>query len=485
MLKALRIDSVRGRLTLFYVSVLAVALVIVGALIYVLLARALFVRVDDNLLAGVGIAATSLSNDLEEGQDYEDAARSTVAEQASAAQMLAIYDRKGRLLAESGRDSDLEIPLPQVDGVPDSNALLQTVLERDGDDRHRLAFRRVSLPAAEYIVVAGADLEPIDAEVAFLRRILGYVVPIALVIAALGGSFLARKSLSPVVAMADRARRIGVENLSERLPVANPRDELGHLAETFNELLARLETSLIQQRQFMADASHELRTPVTTTRTAAAVALQQSHRDEADYRDTLKIVEEQAVRLSRVVDDMFTLARADAGNYPVRTTPMYLDEVIDEVVRAARVVAGTKGVSVETHVVASAVFAGDEELIRRMVANLVNNAVRHTPDGTTVRVELDETDSGYAIAVKDQGPGIAPDIRTQIFERFFREDVSRRRSAQDGAGLGLALARWIARAHGGDVVLARSSHSGSTFVISLPPSRNVSTPDVAPQATST
>ena len=468
MLKRLKIESVRGRLTLFYVSVLAVALVIVGALIYVLLARALFVRVDESLLAGVGIAATSLSNDLEEGQDYEDAARSTVAEQASGVQMLAVYDGGGRLIAESGRDGDLEITLPGRDLLPETGDLLQTVLERDGDDRHRLAFRRIHLPPAEYIVVVGADLEPLDEELEFLRGILWYMVPIALLLAAIGGSFLARQSLSPVVAMADRARRIGVENLSERLPVANPRDELGHLAETFNELLGRLEASLVRQRQFMADASHELRTPVTTTRTAAAVALQQAHRDEADYRETLRIVEQQAARLSRVVDDLFTLARADAGSYPMQPTPMYLDEVIDDVVRAARVVAGTRNVVVEATAVPEAAFTGDEELIRRMIANLVDNAVRHTPDGSAVRVELDQTDAGYAIAVKDQGPGVPADIRSQIFERFFRGDAARRSSVHDGAGLGLALTRWIARAHGGDVVVARSSPSGSTFVVSLP-----------------
>jgi len=468
MLKALRIESVRGRLTLYYVSVLAAALVIVGAVIYVLLARALFVRVDENLVAGLGIAATSLSNDLDEGQDYRDAARSTVAEQASAAQMLAVYDDTGGVLAESRRDPDLDIALPPLDALPDRDALLQTVLERDGDDRHRLAWRKVSLPSAEYIVVVGADLDPMDEELAFLRGILGYVMPLALALAASGGWFLARRSLSPVVAMADRARRIGVENLSERLPVANPRDELGHLAETFNELLGRLEASLVQQRQFMADASHELRTPVTTTRTAAAVALQQQHRDETEYRDTLKIVEEQAARLSRVVDDLFTLARADSGSYPVRSTPMYLDEVVDEVVRAARVVAATRNVAVESTVVPSAAFTGDEELIRRMIVNLVDNAVRHTPAASSVRVELDQTDSGFAIAVKDQGAGVPTEIRSQIFERFFRGDMSRRVVAQDGAGLGLALARWIAKAHGGDVVLARSSPSGSTFVISLP-----------------
>ena len=468
MLKTLRIESVRGRLTLFYVSVLAVALVIVGALIYVLLVRALFVRVDESLQAGVSIAATSLSNDLDEGQDYEDAARSTVAEQASGVQMLAVYDGVGRLIAESGRDGDLQITLPSSNVLSDSEDLLATVLERDRDDRHRLAFRRIRLPQAEYIVVVGADLEPMDEELEFLRGILGYVVPIALVIAGIGGSFLARQSLAPVVAMADRARRIGVENLSERLPVANPRDELGRLAGTFNELLGRLESSLLQQRQFMADASHELRTPVTTTRTAAAVALQQDHRDEAEYRETLRIVEQQAARLSRVVDDLFTLARADTGSYPIRPMPMYLDEVVDEVVRAARVVAGTRNVSVESTVVPSAAFTGDEELVRRMIANLVDNAVGHAPDGSAVRVELDETDAGYAIAVKDQGPGIPADIRAQIFERFFRGEASRRSTAQDGAGLGLALARWIARAHGGDVAVARSSPSGSTFVVSLP-----------------
>jgi two-component system, OmpR family, sensor kinase len=268
--------------------------------------------------------------------------------------------------------------------------------------------------------------------------------------------------------MADRARKIGVENLSERLPVARRRDELAHLAETFNELLGRLEASLVQQRQFMADASHELRTPVATTRTAASVALQQEHRDEAEYRETLRIVEQQAVRLSRVVDDMFTLARADAGNYPVRMTPMYLDEVIDEVVRAARVVASTREVAIDPMTVPSATFTGDEDLIRRMLVNLIDNAVRHAPAGSTVRIDLDGTDNGYAIAVRDQGPGIPPEIRPHIFERFFRSDVSRRPDAHDGAGLGLALARWIANVHGGDVVLARSTQAGSTFVITLP-----------------
>jgi two-component system OmpR family sensor kinase len=467
------IETVRARLTLWYVSILAAALIVVAALIYILLARAMFVRVDEAVVAGVQIAITSLANDLKEGENHANAARSTVGELSSTRQMVAIYDGGGRLLAEGGRDSDLDLTLPPLSVIPENAVLFQSVYEIDDDDRHRLGMRRVSMAgAADYVVVLGSPMESLDEELASLRRILASIVPLALIIAGFGGWFLARRSLSPVVLMADRARQIGGENLSERLPVANPRDELGHLAGTFNELLGRLERSLGQQRQFMADASHELRTPVATARTAASVALQQPHRDEYDYRQTLEIVEQQTARLSRVVDDMFTLARADAGNYPIRKVPMYLDEVIEDIVRAARVMASARGVTVDDPLtVRSASFYGDEELIHRMIGNLIDNAIRHAPAGSSVRVDLDRSSSGYVIAVRDQGPGVPDEIRPYIFERFYRGDAARHRgltSSSDGAGLGLALARWIARSHGGDVDLVRSSGSGSTFVIALP-----------------
>jgi heavy metal sensor kinase len=466
----LRIESVRARLTIFYVAVLAIVLLVVGGLIYVLMARVLYTRIDESLLAVMQIAATSLDNDLAEGQDVGDAARSTAAELASRQQMLAIYDGTGQLLAESGRDDDVQIRLPEIDTIPLTDPQLSTITEaRDDDDRHRLAMRRVTLPKhdATYIVVAGGSLEPTDEELEALRDTLAYVVPIALLLAGLGGWFLAHRSLAPVVAMAERARRLGGEDLGGRLPVANPRDELGRLAETFNELLGRLETSMTQQRQFMADASHELRTPITTTRTAANVALQQPHRDEEEYRHALAIIEQQATRLSRIVDDMFTLARADAGNYPVRTQPMYLDEIVDEVASAARILASTRDVQIEFNGSRSASFVGDEELIRRMVMNLLDNAVRHSPSGAVVSVNLHAVESGYAIVVADQGPGIPPENQPHIFERFYRVDASRR-SRDGGAGLGLALVRWVAHLHGGKVILTTSSKTGSTFTVELP-----------------
>jgi heavy metal sensor kinase len=467
-----RAESVRARLTLYYVSALGAALVVVGGLIYLLLARALYARIDDNLDALMQVTGNSLHNDFAEGQLPDDAARSTAAELASRLQMLAIYDGQGTLLAEEQRDADLDIALPPADTIPSDESLLVTVSEAgDADDRHRLAIRRLTIrpSGTEYIVVAGSPLEPTDEELEALRRILLYVVPIALALAGVGGWFLAERSLAPVAAMAERARRIGVSDLSARLPIANPRDELGRLAATFNDLLARLEASLLQQRQFMADASHELRTPVTTTRTAAAVALQQPHRDEQDYRNTLEIIDTQTARLSRIVDDMFTLARADAGNYPVRHEALYLDEILEDLVRAARVIASTRGVRMTVRANEPAPFTGDEELIRRLIGNLVHNAIRHAPDGSSVDVELTARPDRYVIEVTDAGPGIPEEVRPHIFERFYRADTSRtRHTADGGAGLGLALARWIARVHGGDVVLTRSSDAGSTFRATLP-----------------
>jgi heavy metal sensor kinase len=464
-------ESVRARLTLWYVSLLAATLIVSIALIYFLLARALYVRVDDTLRAVVQIAQTSLANDLNEGQDEADAARSTATELASRQTLVAIYDGRGRLLAEAGREDDIAIVLPAVGSIPADDDLLHTIVEADDlDDRHRLAMRHAVIPGfdVDYIIVAGSSLEPTDEELESLRGILAYLVPLALVVAGIGGWFLAGRSLSPVVAMADRARQIGVDNLGERLPVANPRDELGKLAETFNGLLARLEASLVQQRQFMADASHELRTPVTTARTAASVALQQPRRDEGDYRETLDLIEHEMTRLSRIVDDMFTLARADAGSYPVRQTPIYLDEVFDEVVRASRVVATTRHITLTESATRPAPFNGDEDLIRRLMINVLDNAVRYAPASSVIRIALDRDGDRYAITVSDDGPGIPADLQPRIFERFYRVDASRTHHSEGGAGLGLALARWIARVHGGDVTLASSSSLGSTFVITLP-----------------
>jgi two-component system OmpR family sensor kinase len=208
---------------------------------------------------------------------------------------------------------------------------------------------------------------------------------------------------------------------------------------------------------------------VATARTAAGVALQ-ADRTAAEYRESLALIEQETARLSRIVEDMFTLARADAGNYPLRRAPLYLDELVDESVRGSRVLAAAKRVNIDYSCVVGAALTGDEDLLRRLVGNVLGNAIRYAPEGSTVRVTLAEVDGRYEIAVADDGPGVPPEAQPHIFERFYRADASRGRGTlEEGAGLGLALAKWVANAHGGDVVLGSSSASGTVFVITLPP----------------
>jgi signal transduction histidine kinase len=284
------------------------------------------------------------------------------------------------------------------------------------------------------------------------------------------GWFLARKSLAPVVAMSEHARRIGAENLEERLPVANPRDELGRLALTFNELLSRLSAAFSQQRQFMADASHELRTPVSVIQTATSVALDIEHRDESEYRSVISTIDRQVRRLGRIVEDLFRMARADSGRYVLQPRDFYLDELLIETAQAAAVLASPKGISIETPDLSELPYRGDEDLLRQMISNLLDNAIKYTPPGGRIQLGLEARDQDYAISISDSGPGIPAEAQPHIFERFFRVDNAHGADSNGsgGTGLGLSIARWVAEAHRGRLSLKHSDERGSTFVAVLP-----------------
>jgi signal transduction histidine kinase len=265
--------------------------------------------------------------------------------------------------------------------------------------------------------------------------------------------------------MAGEAQRATGSEPGFRLAAPNPVDELGALAASFNGLLTRLDAVLAQQRNFMADASHELRTPVSIARTALEVCLGRPSRSEGEYRDSLKVVAAQMRRLSRVVDDLLTLARADAAGLRVEREPLYLDEVVAEVVSEARVLAAAKGVTLGSAGATDVEARGDERMLRQLFLNLLDNAIRHTPEGGRVEVGLSVVEQGVEVTVSDGGPGIPDADRDRIFERFVRLDG---RHAPEGAGLGLPIARAIAEAHRGSLGLARSGPGGSTFVVRLP-----------------
>lgn len=460
-------NTVRGRLTLWYVSALALILVVFGIAVYAMLSRALHRRVDEALRSTLEITVTSLTNDAEEGQSSQSAAQSTASEITGQQQAMLIFDGDGRLLAAHPQEEGLRVRLPDLGAVPDDEVYIYTA---DGRGQRRTAARKVRIgpTGTPFIILASQSLETVEEELGSLREALYLATPAALLLAGLGGWFLARQGLAPVAAMARSAREIGAGSLGQQLPVANPRDELGQLATAFNELLARLEAAFADQRRFMADASHELRTPLAVMNMAADVTLRKERQEEAEYREALRMMAEQAHRLIRIVDDMFTLARADSGRYPLRKGSLYLDDLLAEVARAGGLLASGKSVTVELHNLPESAFHGDEDLLRRMLLNLVGNAVKFTPSGGSVRLGLERRGDEYLLSVSDTGPGIPAEARAHVFERFYRADKSRTRAQDGGAGLGLPIARWIARAHDGDLELADTDGEGATFLARLP-----------------
>ena len=272
-------------------------------------------------------------------------------------------------------------------------------------------------------------------------------LPIALLLAGGGGFWLASVGLRPITEMARQAAVVpltGVDDLGH----ADRRDELGLLARAFNGLVARLRAALQAPRQFTADASHELRPPVSVLRAAADVALRQDRREESDYRESLGIVRDQARRLSRLVEHMLVLARADAGGYALRPVDLYLNEVVDECGRALRALSTERCVSIRVGSGPDMIFRGDEDLLRQMVLNVLQNAVQHTPAGGSVAIDIEHTAERIAIRVTDSGSGIAPADQTRIFDRFVQLDPARR---AEGTGLGLPIAE--DRRGGGALVL--------------------------------
>ncbi len=468
-------DSVRARLTLWYVGVLALVLVAFSISVYVAVTAILYDSLDTELGATMGETGLSLVHEIEvEKNEEKKAAASILDEHISPRQAAAIFDENGNLVAEETCDGIIHVSLPSIDLVPAAGTELYTLpTTPDGKlDQRRFGVGRIHAAGKSYILVVSQPFDVVRRDLRSLRLTLGLAVLITLALAAFGGWFLARRSLAPVVQMTERARRIDAENLDQRLPVSNPRDELGNLAATFNMLLARLDDAFEQQRRFMADASHELRTPLSVMRTATGVTLDQKTRSDSEYREALTIIDEQSRRLTRVVEDMFLLARADGGRRVLQMSDFYLDKLLGETGRTAEVLASRKGITMEIGKIPQTRYRGDEGLLRQMVLNLLDNAIKHTPSGGVVRIDLERRSTMYAILVSDTGTGIPLKAHAHIFERFYRVDKARSRAEASevggGAGLGLSIAKWTAEAHRGSIELQCSDKTGSTFVAFLP-----------------
>ena len=441
--------SVRARLALWHAGVLTLIICIFSAGIFLFVGARLYADLDTQLAREIGTISRVYREEPEELKDlathwgitlFQIEAGGSIRHQSEA------WEREGLSQAlETG-----------TSGSP---------LSWTGSNGHR--YRVQSISESSDRVAAAIEESPLRDTLWTLAVILAIGIPFAIALAIGGGYFLAGRVLSPVAAMAGRAREITAESLAKRLPVDNARDEFGQLATVFNETLSRLEDAFERLRRFTADASHELRTPLTAMRSVGEVALR-SPLETAAYRDVIGSMLEEVDRLTRLVESLLILTRADSGKFQLTPERLDLGAVAGHVIDQLRILADEKQQKLSLEAPIHVRAMGDAALIRHALMNLIHNAIKYTPNCGAITVEVHAMGSGQAvIEVRDTGPGVPAVHRERIFDRFYRVDASRSRE-EGGVGLGLAIARWAIEANSGRIDLVSDGQNGSSFRVLLP-----------------
>jgi heavy metal sensor kinase len=376
--------------------------------------------------------------------------------------LLEVADADGNWLYRSPQflEANPELRPPDTSGI----SFLTTNLDLN---QYRVALEKVRAGGRSFEIHAAVPTEPFDQALDHFRIIEKEALPLLVLLASLLGYWLSGKSMQPVNRIIQTAEVIGVQNLSRRLEVPAPRDELRRLTETLNAMLARIESSFQKITQFTADASHDLRTPVAVIRASAEIALRRP-RSAEEYKLALGKILQTSVETSGLLENLLTLARSDAGASGLEMHPLDLSEQVLSAREQGVVLAADKALAITLRTPETPVWVrADAIAIRRLLLILIDNAVKYTPAGGRCDIALSEIHGQAHIAVKDTGIGIPKSDLDSIFERFHRTDRTRSREIP-GAGLGLAIARWITQMHGGTISVESTLGSGSVFYIRLP-----------------
>ncbi len=453
--------SLRVRLTIWYMLLLAVTLATVGVGVYFALRESLYSNLDDSIQAREDLVRSVVIQD----NDLDVTGVQLPGDPLEGEHFIRVYDAEGRLVFDNTAGQ----------AVPEDPDAIQSALEGQSSGREVDAngvHLQVDIQALTtdrgtvgVMEVGLSDDDARDTLRSFLL-ILALAYPLALIAATGGGIFLASRALSPIDRLTRVARKITAEDLSQRLDLRLPDDEVGRLAQTFDEMIARLDESFRRQRQFTADASHELRTPLTALKGQAEVALQRD-RDIEGYKEVLTAVNAEVDRMIRLVASLLNLARADSGEIPITREPVDLGRVITDAAEQLRPAAEAKNLTLRLQSGPDVTLAGDQDLLLQLVLNLVDNAIKYTPSGGAVDVTWSADGRAAEIRVSDTGPGIAAEHLPRIFDRFYRIDKARSRDG-GGSGLGLSISRWIAETHGGSIDVTSEPDRGTTFVVHLP-----------------
>jgi heavy metal sensor kinase len=296
--------------------------------------------------------------------------------------------------------------------------------------------------------------------------VLVFGLPVVVGLAGIGGYVLARRALTPIDHLASEARRITAERLHERLSVPNEHDEIGRLAAVINETFARLEASFDQLRRFTADASHELRTPLSVIRGIGEVGLGET-RTPAEYKESIGSMLEEVDRLTHLVDTLLRLSHGDAGTVRLSREAVDLGRLTRDVTSSLGILAEERNQRLNVDAADGVSVTADRLVLREAITNIVDNAIKYSPHGSSIDVRVYESGDEAVLAIADEGPGITPQHRERIFDRFFRIDEARSR-ASGGTGLGLAIAKWAVDLNGGQISVDSGAARGSIFRIALP-----------------
>jgi heavy metal sensor kinase len=467
--------SIRFRLTLWYAFTLAAILAASGLFWHVYLDRNLQGHLDEKLMLIAEDVATfhlAPGNGAEGKGEGKPEAEACVAMEAfirvhNWGEYVQILDQRGSIECSSSNLDGFHLPLGKE--ALQASGRGEFVFEQVHLFRP-YSVRLLTYPvAAGHIIQVAASMAPLEETLREFRVILMTFSPLALLGLSLGGWFLAGRALSPVVRLTRAARRINAENLNQRLPVENSRDEIAHLAETFNAMLARLESSFRKIKQFSGDASHELRTPLTILRGETEVALRWAKTPE-EFRKMLESNMEEIDRMGRIIEDLLLLAKSEAGGLPMERKEFSLSDMLQDLYMQGRILGEPKGIEVllDMNVAEEIRIRGDELRIRQMLLNLIVNGIKYTPAGEgRLAITLSLEGDDVSVAIADSGIGIPEEHLPHIFDRFYRIDEARNRE-NGGTGLGLAIVKWIVEAHEGKIQVRSTPGEGSIFTVLLP-----------------
>jgi heavy metal sensor kinase len=455
----MKVRSIGARLTLWYSLAFAVALVLLGGAMWLTVRQSLYHAIDEALrerVAGIVIFIQDHKDRL-----YIDEVKD---EFRAHGDLFQVFDSDGQWVHRATTLEGIAAP-----GVADTESESQFQNAASPSGPLRFISQTVDIDGHGYVVQAAAPLRDLQQGLRDALWILVPMFPLALLLAAGAGYWVSRRALAPVDAITNTARSITAENLTQRLDVPSTGDELARLSGTLNDMIARLESSFRRISQFTADASHELRTPLAVMRTTAEVALRA--RGDEERSVALEQIVAEVGRTSHLVENLLQLAKADSGAERLAKAPVDVVALAREATTEIDLLARTKGIRLASELPNGAVNVhGDPRALRQLLLILLDNAVKYTPAGGRVELAIATNDGHASLSVRDTGIGIPAEDVPHIFDRFYRVDRARSR-AQGGAGLGLAIGRWIAEAHGGNILVESELERGSVFSVRLPADR--------------